>query len=66
MFEQYLQEILEDRRVWHVTVHEVTKSQTHLATEEQELIYNIMLVLGVQQSDAIIHTSIFFFSDCFP
>ena len=61
-----LPEIREDRGAWHHAVHGVTKSQTHLATEEQELIYNVMLVLGVQQSDSIIHTSILFFSDCFP
>ena len=33
---------------------------------EIELIYKVVLVSGVQQSDSVIHTGIFFLSDAFP
>ena len=33
---------------------------------EVELIYNVVLVSGVQQSDSVIYTYISFFSDSFP
>ena len=43
-------ENLMDRATWQATVHEVTKSWTWLR-DSAELIYNITLALGVQQSD---------------
>ena len=33
-----LQEIVKDREAWHAVVHEVTKSWTELATEQQQQI----------------------------
>jgi len=33
-----LREIVKDRGTWHAAVHEVTKSQTQLTTEQQQAI----------------------------
>ena len=48
-----------DRRAWQITVHRVTKRWTRLSIQ---LIYNVMLVSSVQQSDSAphIHVSILF------
>ena len=48
-----------DRRAWQTTVHRVTKRWTRLSIQ---LIYNVMLVSSVQQSDSApqIHVSILF------
>ena len=44
-----LGEIVKDRESWSAAVHGVTKSQTHLATEQQLVVYHLILsaILGV-------------------
>jgi len=55
-----------DRGAWWATVHGVRKSWAQLNTHlPAQLIYNVVLVLGVQKSDSGIHTHIYLFSDYF-
>ena len=53
-----------DRGAWRATLHGVTKSQTQLRNLHfySQVIYKVVLVSSVQQSDIYI----FFFSDSFP
>ena len=49
---------MKDKEAWHAAVHRVTKSQTQLSdwtTTTKQLINNVMLVSGVQQSDSALH-----------
>ena len=39
-------EIVEDREAWCATVHGVTKSRTHLATEQQQVVQNAEILEG--------------------
>ena len=59
-----------DRGAWGAIVYEVRKSWTQLNTHlPAQLIYNVVLVLGVQKSDSVIHTHIYiyiFFQIIFP
>ena len=52
------QEIVKDKEAWRGAVHGVTKSQTQLSdwtTTTKQLINNVVLVSGVQQSDSALH-----------
>ena len=50
---------LVDREAWRAVIRGVTKSQTRLSDWTElnwtELIYNVVLVSGIQQSDSVIH-----------
>ena len=49
-----LQEMVKDREARSAAVHEISKSWTQLSYwTEQELVYNNVLVSGVQQSDSV-------------
>ena len=58
-----------DRAVWRATVHRVAKSRTglkHLSMHTY-LIYNVVLVSGVQQSKSVLYIYIStLFKDSFP
>ena len=52
-----LQEVVRDREAWHAAVHGLTKSWTRLGdcatTATTQLIYNVVLISCVQQSDSV-------------
>ena len=55
-----------DRGAWWAPVHGVRKSWTQLNTHlPAQLIQNVVLVLGVQESEPVIHTHIYLLSDYF-
>ena len=52
---------LMDRGAWRATVHKAAKSQTHssgLAGRQAQLVYNVMLVPAIQQSESAIRIHI--------
>ena len=44
-----------DRGAWWAIVHRVTNSRARQSTHPY-LIYNIVLVSGIQQNDSVVHT----------
>ena len=54
-----------DRGAWRATVHEVVKSQTQLkrlSTHTHtytQLIYNIVLLSGVEQSESVLYVNVY-------
>ena len=41
-----LQEVVMDREAWGAAAHGVTKSRTHLATEQQQVVQNAEILEG--------------------
>ena len=57
-----------DRGAWQAAVHGVTESQAGLSadTRHAQLIYSVVLISALQQSDSVIHMYRHFFSYSFP
>ena len=53
-----LRELVMDREAWCATVHGIAKSWTRLS-DWTELIYNTVLVSGVQHSDLVINIYVY-------
>ena len=49
-----------DRGAWWATVYGVIRVRHDLVTKPPELIYNVVLVSGVKESDSVVHVSILF------
>ena len=50
-----LRELVMDREAWRAAVYDVTKSWTRLNDSTEQLIYNVMLISAVWQSDIYVY-----------